>query len=76
YFLQRDFTNAAKSFIDAATIYPENRDLMAVSLLRAAEMAIAAGDRQTAVKMVNLLEINFPSSEWLKEGRTILERVK
>ena len=76
YFLQNDYTNAAKSFIAAATIYPENRDLMAVSLLRASEMAIAAGDRQTAVKMVNLLEINFPSSEWLKEGRTILEKTK
>lgn len=76
YFLQKDYTNAAKSFIDAATIYPENRDLMAVSLLRASEMAIAAGDRQTAVKMVNLLEINFPSSEWLKEGQMLLERAK
>ncbi|MCK5199073.1 MAG: hypothetical protein KAR21_12015, partial [Spirochaetales bacterium] len=71
-----DYANAAKSFIDSATMYPENRDLMAVSLLRASEMAIAAGDRQTAVKMVNLLEINFPSSEWLKEGRMILERAK
>ncbi len=76
YFLKKDYANAAKSFIDAATIYPENRDLMAVSMLRAAEMAIAAGDRQTAVKMVNLLEINFPSSEWLKEGQMILERAK
>ncbi|MCK5197614.1 MAG: tetratricopeptide repeat protein, partial [Spirochaetales bacterium] len=57
YFLQKDYTNAANSFIDAATIYPENRDLMAVSLLRASEMAIAAGDRQTAVRMVRLLEI-------------------
>ena len=76
YFLQKDYTNAANSFIDAATIYPENRDLMAVSLLRASEMAITAGDMQTAVRMVRLLEINFPSSQWLEEGKMILEKAK
>ncbi|MCK5153967.1 MAG: tetratricopeptide repeat protein [Spirochaetales bacterium] len=73
YSINKEYVNAAKSFVDAASLYPEDRDLTGVSLLRAAEMAIAAGDIYTAKKMVNLLEINFPSTGWLEEGKKILE---
>ena len=73
YSIKKEYVNAAKSFIDAASLYPEDKDLTGVSLLRAAEMAVAAGDIRTAKKMVNLLEINFPSSGWLEEGKKILE---
>ncbi len=73
YSIMKDYTNAAKSFVEAATLDPDNKDLTGVSLLKAAEMAAAAGDMKTAGKMVNLLEINFPSSSWLQEGRTILK---
>ncbi|MCD6397430.1 MAG: tetratricopeptide repeat protein [Spirochaetaceae bacterium] len=76
YSIMKDYTNAAKSFVEAATLDPKNQDLTGVSLLKAAEMAVAAGDIKTAEKMVNLLEINFPSSSWLQEGRTIMEMHK
>jgi cellulose synthase operon protein C len=76
YSIRQDYINAAKSFVEAATLYPENADLTGVALLRASEMAVAAGDFQTAEKMVNLLEINFPSSQWLSEGKRILEENK
>jgi len=73
YSIKKDYVSAAKYFVDAASLCPSNRDLTGVSLLRAAEMAIAAGDIYTAKKMVNLLEINFPSTGWLEEGKKILE---
>ncbi len=73
YSIMKDYSNAAKSFVEAATLDPDNRDLTGVALLKASKMAIAANDIKTAEKMVNLLEINFPSSSWLQEGRKILE---
>ncbi len=76
YSLGKDYSMAAKSFLDAATVNPGNRDLAGMSLLRATEMAIAAGDINSAERMVRLLESNFPASEWLKEGRSALERAK
>jgi len=76
YSIKKEYANAAKSFISAASLYPEDKDLTGVSLLRAAEMAVAAEDIQTAKKMVNLLEINFPSTGWLEEGKKILEELK
>jgi TolA-binding protein len=74
YLIKKEYVNAAKSFVEAAKLYPEDKDLTAISLLRAAEMSILAGDIKTAEKMVNLLEINFPSSEWLEEGNKLLEK--
>ena len=73
YSIKKEYVKAVKSFVEAASLYPEDRDLTGVSLLRAAEMAVAAGDMQSAEKMVNLLEINFPSTGWLEEGKKILE---
>ncbi len=73
YSIKKEYVNAARSFVDAAGLYPEDKDLTGVSLLRAAEMAVFAGDTKTAEKMVNLLEINFPSTGWLEEGKKILE---
>ncbi len=76
YSIFKDYSNAAKSFVEAATLDPDNQDLTGVSLLRAAEMAVAVNDIKTAEKMINLLEINFPSSSWLQEGRKILEKYR
>ncbi len=76
YFLGKDYSRAAKSYLDAAMVNPGNRDLAGMSLLRATEMAVAAGDINSAERMIRLLESNFPSSEWLTEGRSVLERAK
>ncbi len=74
YSIKKDYTKAANYFVDAAALYPDDSDLTGVSLLRASEMSVAAGDFQTAEKMINLLEINFPYSGWLEEGRKNLEK--
>ena len=73
YSIKKEYVNAAKYFVDAASLNPSDRDLTGVSLLRATEMAVEAGDIFTAKKMLNLLEINFPSTGWLEEGKNILE---
>ena len=67
------FPEAVKAFVAAASINPSDRDLAAISLFRAAENAVLAGDRETAEKMVNLLVIKFPSSQWSVEGRKLLK---
>ncbi len=74
YFSKKyQWTKAVKAFLKAASMNPSNRDLAAVSLYRAAENAVRAGDTVTAEKMINLLALNFPSSQWLKEGQKLLE---
>ncbi len=64
---------AVKAFLKAASMNPGDKDLAAVSIYRAAENAVHAGDTATAKKMINLLALNFPSSQWLSEGRKLLE---
>ncbi len=64
---------AVKAFLKAASMDPGDKDLAAVSIYRAAENAVRAGDTATAKKMINLLALNFPSSQWLSEGRKLLE---
>ncbi len=66
------WAEAVKAFLKAASMDPGNKDLAAVSLYRAAENAVRAGDTTAAKKMVNLLALNFPSSQWLHEGQKLL----
>lgn len=74
YFSKKyQWTEAVQAFVKAASMNPKDKDLAAISIYKAAENALRAGDRITAEKMVNLLELNFPSSQWLIEGRKLLE---
>jgi len=70
------WAEAVKAFVRAASMNPADRDLAAISIYHAAENAALAGDTGTVKKMVNLLELNFPSSQWLSEGRKLLEGKK
>ena len=73
YSKKHQYADAVKAFAEAATMNPSDRDLAAISLYRAAENAGYAGDKSTAEKMVNLLNLKFPSSQWSVEGRKLLE---
>ncbi|MFP4563352.1 MAG: tetratricopeptide repeat protein [Spirochaetia bacterium] len=73
YFRQGDLAAAGKSFLQAATIYPRDRDLLAESIYRAAEMTLLAGNLGEARTLVERLETNFPESQWAVEGRMLLD---
>ncbi len=74
YFRKKQlYPEAVKAFVAAASINPSDRDLAAISLYKAAENAVLAGDRATAEKMINLLVVKFPSSQWAVEGRKLLK---
>jgi tetratricopeptide (TPR) repeat protein len=75
-FVQGLYTQAANAFLKAALIDPANRDLAAYSLLRAAEMLAWAGREKEVMELVERLEANFPGSQWVNEGKRLLEEMK
>ena len=70
------YTEAANAFLKAALIDPSNGDLAAYSLLRAAEMLAWAGREKEVRELVERLESNFPGSQWVAEGKRLLEEMK
>lgn len=76
YYRNGDLSKAANDFLSAATIDPQNRDLTASSLYRAAEMAKLAGNMADAQTMVSRIEKNFPNSEWAIEAKKLLGGAK
>ncbi len=73
YFRKDDIAKAGQEFIAAAALNPDDKDLMAMSMYRAAEMAKLSGNISEAGRMVNRIEINFPQSQWAAEGRKLME---
>ena len=63
---------AAESFLQTVLTFPDDRDLSAQALYRAAEMAIISGNRKDAEELVSRIEKLFPSSSWLDEGQKLL----
>ena len=72
YYRKNDLQIAAKSFLNAVLLYPEDRDLAAQSLYKAAEMASLAGNRAEARALVERIETLFPSSQWVEAGKKLL----
>ena len=60
------------SFLQAAAGSASDRDLAALSLLRAAQMYSTAGRTDEVTVLVDRLEEEFPRSEWLEEARALL----
>jgi trehalose-6-phosphate synthase len=52
---------------------PSDRDHMAQSMYRAAEMTNLAGNRREARALVDRIAESFPYSQWAEEGRKLLE---
>lgn len=73
FFLKEDFIKAGNEFLKAALINPKNRDLMAFSIFKAAEMMKFAGKPQEVRDLVERLKKNFPQSQWAEEGKRLLE---
>jgi hypothetical protein len=54
-------------------LQPSDQDLIAQSLYRAAEMTFLAGSREEARALVSRIEETFPNSQWVQEGKKLLE---
>ncbi len=72
YYRKNELQKAAQSFLQTVLTYPDDRDLAAQSLYRAAEMAVLSGNRQDAKELVARIESLFPSSPWVDEGQKLL----
>lgn len=70
---QGDLPAAREAFLEAAAMNPQDRDLMAMAIFRAAEVARNQGDRGAVKALVERLTANFPQSSWAEEGRMLLE---
>ncbi len=73
YAKKYQYKKAAEAFIEAVKINPGDKDLSAISIYRAAENSVLAKDRATAEKMINLLNLKFPSSQWSLDNRKLLK---
>jgi len=73
YYKTGDIERAGREFFNASLIYPENRDLMAYAIYRAAQMMKLAGKSREFKELVERLNQSFPASTWAEEGRKLLE---
>lgn len=70
-----DFRQAANAYVGAAVLGSGDDDLVARSLLKAAQTAAEAGDSSTARRMVQKLRSDFPQTQWSAEGESLLRRL-
>jgi TolA-binding protein len=68
-----DYVRAAEEYFNASLKNQDDRDFMAYSIFRAAQMMQLAGEKTESEKLVERLERFFPQSEWASEGRKLLE---
>ena len=73
YSLNQDPVEAAGEFLKAAVADPADRDLMARSMFRAAEMTMLGGNISQTRALVRRLKENFPDSQWAAEAESLLE---
>ncbi len=67
-----NYLQAGNAFLEAAGIDPQNRDLAAYALLRAAQSYATIGKREEVRALVERLQESFPRSEWITEARRLL----
>jgi TolA-binding protein len=72
HYRKNELQKAAQSFLQTVLTYPDDRDLSAQALYRAAEMAIISGNKRDAEELVGRIETLFPSSSWIEEGHKLL----
>ncbi len=73
YSRRNELKKAGDTFLRAAIMYPQNRDMMASAMYRAAEMSKRSGNTEEVRNLVQRLENNFPGSQWVIEGRKLIE---
>lgn len=67
-----NYPEAVRLYLEAAAAGEEG-DLAARALFRAAETALLAGDRNSAMEIVRKIETAYPGSEWAARGRELME---
>ena len=63
---------AVDHYLDAALLAETDRELMATSMVRAAEVLLQSGRRADAADLVAKLEQAFPGSDWAKRAAALL----
>jgi TolA-binding protein len=71
--MKGDYVRAGNEFVKAAVASTNNKDRMAHSIYRAAEMMKAGGKTKDALDLVDRLEKSFPQSDWTIEGRKLVK---
>ena len=73
YYRAGEIERAGRAFVNAAVAHPENRELMARALFRAAQMMKLAGKHNELRELVERLERNFPGTRWSNHAAGLLE---
>jgi tetratricopeptide (TPR) repeat protein len=73
YYRKSEPVKAAREFLKAGSLNPEDSDQMAASIFRAAEMMYLAGNMTDVRELIGRLEQHFPGSQWTEEAKKMLE---
>jgi len=73
YYRRSEPVQAAREFLKAGYLNPDDPDQMAASIFRAAEMMDLAGNTTDVRELVGRLEQHFPDSQWTEEAKKLLE---
>ena len=73
YYRRSEPVQAAREFLKAGYLNPDDADQMAASIFRAAEMMYLAGNMTDVRELVGRLEQHFPGSPWTGEAKKLLE---
>jgi TolA-binding protein len=73
YYRKSEPVQAAREFLKAGYLNPDDPDQMAASIFRAAEMMYLAGNMTDVRELVGRLEQHFPDSQWTEEAKKLLE---
>jgi len=73
YYRKSEPVQAAREFLKAGYLNPDDTDQMAASIFRAAEMMYLAGNMTDVRELVGRLEQHFPGSQWTEEAKKLLE---
>ena len=67
-----DPVSATDHYLEAALLADSNRELMARSMVRAAEVLLVIGRRAEAAGLAERLEDSFPGSDWARQAADLL----
>jgi TolA-binding protein len=73
YYRKSEPVQAAREFLQAGYLNPDDPDQLAASIYRAAEMMYLAGNMTDVRELVGRLEQHFAGSQWTEEAKKLLE---
>jgi TolA-binding protein len=75
WYRQGELLEAGNAFYATVQMRPQDQDLSAQALLRAAEMIYLAGNPSQARTLIAALQQNFPDTIWAQQGAELLEEM-